>query len=82
MTALPLLIGMMLAAGALLAGLGGLGLVAGRRLLEGLRADPYHREGDALAAYLPGCSAGLLVVGLLALAGGGWLWLAGVGSGS
>lgn len=61
--------------GGLVALLGAAGLVAARRLALNLRTDPYHREGDALVAYLPGCSGCLLAVGLLAAAGGAWLWL-------
>lgn len=61
--------------GLLVAALGGAGLVAARRLALNLRTDPYHREGDALAAYMPGCSGVVLAAGLLAAAAGGWLWL-------
>lgn len=61
--------------GMLLALLGAAGLVAARRLALNLRTDPYHREGDALVAYLPGCSGVVLAAGLLAAAGGAWLWL-------
>lgn len=62
-------------AGVLLALLGAAGLVAARRLALNLRTDPYHREGDALVAYLPGCSGLMLAVGLLVASGGAWLWL-------
>lgn len=61
--------------GALLALAGAAGLIAARRLALNLRTDPYHREGDALAAYMPGCSGCLLAIGLIAAAGGAWLWL-------
>lgn len=54
-----------LAAGVPLLLIGILAQVANRRLYEGLRNEPYHREGDALAAYLPGCSHLLLGAGLL-----------------
>ncbi|MGI5843619.1 MAG: hypothetical protein ACOX9B_05520 [Candidatus Xenobium sp.] len=54
--------------GFLLVGLGALAGRAGRRLREALGRDPYHREGDALAAYLPGCGALILGLGVFLLA--------------
>lgn len=58
---------------ATLVGVGGLFVT--RRLYEGLRNEPFHREGDATAAYLPGCSGVLLALGLVALGLGCWqLW--------
>lgn len=58
--------------GFLLAALGTTAILAGRRLQEALRRDPFHREGDALAAYLPGCGALLLGLGVLGLVLGLW----------
>ena len=60
--------------GILLAGVGGILGVAGLRLRQRLRREPFHREGDALAAYLPGCGAALWALGLLVAVAGGWLW--------
>ncbi len=80
MNAPHLLTGILGILGGLLAGTGALGLVAGRRFARHIQGDPYHREGDALAAYLPGCSACMLALGLLMLAGVGWAWLRGVGA--
>lgn len=54
--------------GFLLVGLGALAVRAGRHLREALGRDPYHREGDALAAYLPGCGALILGLGAFLLA--------------
>lgn len=64
---------LLLAGGALLVLAALMGLLAGRRLARGLLADPYHREGDAVAAYLPGCSLVVLAVGLLLAGLGAWL---------
>lgn len=66
------------ATGAVLALLGALGVVLGgclhllhRHFYRSLRSEPFHRDGDAVAAYVPGCSRILLTLGgLAALAGG------------
>ncbi len=61
--------------GCLLVGLGALASLAGRHLREALGRDPFHREGDALAAYLPGCGAMALALGVFLLALGLWVGL-------
>ena len=61
--------------GFLLVGLGALASRAGRRLREALGGDPFHREGDALAAYLLGCGAVAMGLGACLLALGLWVGL-------
>jgi len=56
-----------------LIGLGALANLAGGRLREALGRDPFHREGDALAAYLPGCGVVALGLGVFLLAVGLWV---------